>query len=74
VIGHRTTPKGSYTITEEYLKEIPIPAPRNKTAANAIIDLVKKLEDRDCALTDLEERLAFEKKLEAKVAEALAHT
>jgi len=25
--GHRPTPKGSYTITEEYLKEIPIPAP-----------------------------------------------
>lgn len=41
--GHRPTPKGSYAITEGYLKEIPIPPPTNKRTAAAILDLVGKL-------------------------------
>jgi len=43
VTGHRPTPKGFYAVTEEYLREIPIPPPPNKKAAKAILDLVTGL-------------------------------
>ncbi len=72
--GHRPTPKGSYTITEEYLKEIPIPTPTNKKCAKAIIDLVEKLEDRKSVLSDLRKRQALENKLEVRIEQALRRT
>jgi hypothetical protein len=42
--GHRPTPKGSYAITEAYLREIPIPTPSSKKVVKAIIKLVDDLE------------------------------
>src|SRR5438309_6521127 len=39
VTGHRPTPKGSYTITEAYLKEIPIPVPKGKKEIRSVLDL-----------------------------------
>jgi len=71
ITGHRPTPKGSYTITEEYLKEIPIPAPTNKSTVKAIIGLVEKLEDPESALKDLKDRQALENKLETRIQELL---
>ena len=44
VTGHRPTPKGSYTITEAFLKEIPIPVSTDKKATKTIIKLVEDLE------------------------------
>ena len=41
VTGRRPTPKGFYTITEEFLKEIPIPPP--KKTADKILNLVSQL-------------------------------
>ncbi len=45
VTGHRPTPKGSYTITESFMKEIPIPRPSNKMTVKTILRLVTELED-----------------------------
>ena len=42
VTGHRPTPKGSYTMSEAVLREIPIPPPDARTAAT-IINLVTQL-------------------------------
>jgi hypothetical protein len=42
VTGHRPTPKGYYTVKNQYLEEIPIPPPA-KTKAKQIVDLVTKL-------------------------------
>jgi hypothetical protein len=39
---HRPTPKGFYAITEELLREIPIPPPQKK-AAVPILDIVSRL-------------------------------
>lgn len=40
--GHLPTPKGFYAITEEFLKEIPVPPPQSPSAT-AIVDLVHRL-------------------------------
>lgn len=42
VTGRRPTPKGSYPVTSSFLREIPIPPPNRRSAAD-IIDLVTKL-------------------------------
>jgi hypothetical protein len=44
VTGHRPTPKGSYAITEAYMRELPIPAPADKRTVQNIIKLVSELE------------------------------
>ncbi len=69
--GHRPTPKGSYAITEEYLKEIPIPAPTKKSTTTAIINLVKKLERPEPSIADSRDRKELEGDLEAEVQKAL---
>jgi hypothetical protein len=74
IIGHRPTPKGSYAITEEYLKEIPIPNPRDKATAEAMIALVEKLEDQNIALNAAYQQSGLEKKLEARIAGVLGRT
>ena len=40
--GRRPTPKGSYQVAEDYLREIPIPMPE-KRSADSILDLVTHL-------------------------------
>jgi hypothetical protein len=69
--GHRPTPKGSYAITEAYLREIPIPAPSEKRTVNTIMKLVEDLERHEFDMTDRREVGQMEKKLEAAVHEAL---
>lgn len=46
VTGRRPTPKGSYPITEAYLKEIPIPSPADKKIVKKIIQLVDGMEQK----------------------------
>ncbi|MBM3333502.1 N-6 DNA methylase [Candidatus Sumerlaeota bacterium] len=57
--GHRPTPKGFYAVTEEFLREIPIPPPK-KRAAPRILDLVAQLiaAKDDEKVTHLERELA----------------
>jgi hypothetical protein len=43
VSGRRPTPKGSYQISEEYLKEIPVALPSTQEQAEEILFLVKEL-------------------------------
>jgi hypothetical protein len=43
VSGRRPTPKGSYQISEEYLKEIPVALPSTKEQAEEISSIVKEL-------------------------------
>lgn len=69
--GHRPTPKGSYAITEAYLKEIPIPKPYDSHTTKRIMSLVDKLEGREFSLTDKREVEVLETKLEAAMADAL---
>jgi hypothetical protein len=52
VTGHRPTPKGSYTITESFLKEIPIPNPTDKKAVRTILSYSAK---RNLGSTDFDE-------------------
>jgi hypothetical protein len=59
VTGHRPTPKGSYAITEAYMKEIPIPALASGATVRKIIGLVAELEDEDFKLSA---KGAFEEK------------
>lgn len=43
VSGRRPTPKGSYQISEEYLREIPIVPTRSRAQADAILQAVERL-------------------------------
>jgi len=43
VTGHLPTPKGFYAVTEDYLREIPIPPPKDNKLARTIVDLVTAL-------------------------------
>lgn len=45
VSGRRPTPKGSYQISEEYLKEIPVVLPSTREQAEEILSCVKELVD-----------------------------
>lgn len=71
VTGHRPTPKGSYAITEAYLKEIPIPAPSDKKLVKKIIGLVDDLEGKVFDLTADGKIQEMEADLQALVNEAL---
>jgi hypothetical protein len=72
VTGHRPTPKGSYAITEAYLKEIPIPVPSDKKTVREIIDLVEFLGSDDLSLTKTEEVEEMEDRIQALVDANLA--
>ena len=65
VTGHRPTPKGSYAITEAYMKEIPIPLPPDKNTAKNIVAMVNALESNDFTIGKKEE----EKKMEEQIQE-----
>jgi Eco57I restriction-modification methylase/N-6 DNA Methylase len=69
--GHRPTPKGSYAITEGYLKEIPIPPPASKSAFKAIVDLVGKLGGRESPAKGSPDREGLEARLGARIRKAL---
>ncbi len=43
VSGRRPTPKGSYQISEEYLKEIPVALPSTREQAEEVLSYVKEL-------------------------------
>lgn len=43
ISGRRPTPKGSYQISEEYLKEIPVALPSTREQAEEILSCVKEL-------------------------------
>src|SRR5208282_5973409 len=72
VTGHRPTPKGSYNITEAYMKEIPIPVPSDKKTVKKIIDLVEGLENDSFALTNKEEVTTMEERIQDIVGAVLA--
>lgn len=72
VTGHRPTPKGSYAITEAYLKEIPIPVPAGKGTAKKILRLVNDLENSDFELAADSKIAEKEKQLQELVDDALA--
>jgi len=59
VSGHRPTPKGFYAITEEFLREIPIPISKDKGTTNAIIETVNNLINtkNEKEITELEKKL-----------------
>jgi restriction endonuclease S subunit len=73
VTGHRPTPKGSYTITEAYMKEIPIPVPPDKKTVTKIIDLVDGLESDAFSLTKKEEEKEMEERIQGLVDDVLAN-
>lgn len=72
VTGHRPTPKGSYQITEAYMKEIPIPVPSDKKTVKKIIDLVDDLEAKEFSLSMKDRLQETEEQLQTLVDEALA--
>jgi hypothetical protein len=72
VTGHRPTPKGSYAITEAFMKEIPIPVPSNKKLVKKIIGLVDDLERKTFVLPNKDEVQEMEERLQTLVDEALA--
>jgi len=74
VSGHRPTPKGSYAITESYLKEIPIPLPPDKRTAQKIIGLVTELEGPPTAVDHKQQAERAENELQSAVQESLAVT
>jgi hypothetical protein len=43
VAGRRPTPRGYYQVGEQFLREVPIPAPRRKQDVSAILDAVNRL-------------------------------
>jgi hypothetical protein len=72
VTGHRPTPKGSYQITEAYMKEIPIPVPSDKKTVKKIIDLVDDLEAKEFSLSMKDRLQETEEQLQILVDQALA--
>lgn len=72
VTGHRPSPKGSYNITEAYMKEIPIPVPSDKKTAKRIIDLVEGLGSDAFSLTNKEEVKKIEERIQGLVDGVLA--
>jgi len=67
VSGHRPTPKGSYQITESFLREIPIPKPTSRKSVRSILKLVGDIEEA----TTREKTTAGEKQLNELIAELL---
>jgi type I restriction-modification system DNA methylase subunit len=72
VTGHRPTPKGSFAITEAYMREVPIPAASSKRTVKKIISLVDGLDQKIFKLTEENEVRRIEEQLQALVDEALA--
>lgn len=72
VTGHRPTPKGSYAITEAYMKEIPVPVPSDKKMVKDIIDLVNGLDSDGFGLTKEDEVEEKEERIQALVDATLA--
>jgi len=70
--GHRPTPKGSYAITEAFLREIPIPAPTDARITTTIIKLVDELDRKAYALAKPDEVEEMEARLQVFVDKALA--
>jgi hypothetical protein len=71
VTGHRPTPKGFYAISEAYMKEVPIPAPTDKSLVKKILVLVEKLERLKFDLTHNDEVQAMEEQLQSLTNTAL---
>ena len=71
VTGHRPTPKGSYAITEAYLRELPIPTTSDKQLLKRIVEQVDKLERKAFDLTKKDEVSEMEEDLQKLVNEAL---
>lgn len=67
VTGHRPTPKGSYQITESFLREIPIPKPISRATVKRILGAVGEIEQA----TSGEKAAAGEKRLNVLVTELL---
>ncbi len=74
VTGHRPTPKGSYAITEAYMKEIPIPVPSDKKTVKKIIDLVNELSSSGFSLGKEEEVKEIEERIQGLVDGVLAES
>ncbi len=72
VTGHRPSPKGSYIITEAYMKEIPIPVPSGKKTVGKIVDLVESLGDDRFNLTNKDEVKKMEERIQDLVDGVLA--
>jgi hypothetical protein len=72
VTGHRPTPKGSYNITEAYMKEIPIPVPSDKKIVKKIVDLVEGLSNDDFCLSNKEDVKKMEERIQELVDGVLA--
>jgi len=72
VTGHRPTPKGSFAITEAYMREVPIPVASRKRTAKKIISLVDDLDQKVFKLTEEDEVRRMEEQLQVLVDEALA--
>src|ERR1035437_4064872 len=72
VTGHRPTPKGSFAITEAYMREVPIPAASSKKTVKRIIELVNGLDLKVFKLTEEGEVKRTEERLQELVDEALA--
>lgn len=70
--GHRPRPGEVYSITETFLKEIPIPVPSNKNIVSKIIEAVDELGQNTFALASGDEAGALEKRLQVLVDYALA--
>jgi hypothetical protein len=60
VTGHMPTPKGYYAITEDYLREIPIPPPSDGKLTAEMVNLVDRLSaaDSEEVTSRLESRLS----------------
>jgi hypothetical protein len=70
-VGHRPRPGEVYSITEAFLKEIPIPAPSNKSTVTKIIKAVDELERNTFSLTNTDEAKEIEERLQVLVNGAL---
>jgi hypothetical protein len=71
VTGHRPTPKGSYAITESFMKEIPIPTPSDKKAVRTLIKLVGDLAEAGVSKTTKKQDELAEARLNGVVQELL---
>jgi len=74
VAGHRPTPKGSYAITESFMKEIPIPTPSDKKVAKTLIKLVGDLSETGTDRPTKRQDELAEEKLNVLVEELLGAT
>ncbi|MBZ5615902.1 MAG: N-6 DNA methylase [Acidobacteriia bacterium] len=69
--GHRPRPGEVYSVTEAFLKEVPIPVPSKKHTIAKIIEAVVELGSNSLTLTSGDEIETIEKSLQALVDDAL---